>query len=109
MSFFLSHLISHRAHKTGLFDLSEGFRLLRDRGVPIHTKLLALALGVLLTLVLELLQVPLEMVVGFFLPFIGVGLDFAFDGVEFVLLPLLFASFLMPRLHRVPATQPARR
>ena len=101
----LSHLVAKSARRRGLLNFSEGFRMLRDREVPGRTKLAALTLGVLATALLEALEFPLEAVVAFFLPLIGEALDFAFDGIEFVILPLLFASLIVQRL----AIRPIRR
>ncbi len=102
MASLLTHFVARRAHKTGILNLSEGFRLLRDRQVPVRSKLLALGLGLLLTAILAALEVPLEAVVAFLLPFLGTALDIAVDGIEFLILPLLFAAIVIQRLHRDP-------
>lgn len=61
---------------------------------------MALGLGIMATAVLELAEVPLESVVAVFLPLVGEVLDFAFDGIEFVVLPMLLAAWFLPRLVR---------
>ncbi len=73
---------------------------MRDRGVPGRIKLLALFIGLLCTVLLELLEIPLETVVAVLLPFVGPAVDLAIDGAEFVLLPLLLAAAFMPHLQK---------
>jgi hypothetical protein len=86
--------------------------MLRDRNMSAGTKVLALALGVALTGGVVALELPLETIVGFFLPAIGVVTDALFDGAEMILGPLLFASMIMPHLaaaaqRRVTVAPPA--
>jgi hypothetical protein len=75
-----------------------GYALLRDRRVSIRSKLLALAGGVALTGMVELLQLPLESVFAFLLPLAGAATDIVIDGAELVVLPVLVATVLMPYL-----------
>ena len=54
-----------------------GLALLRDKRVPLKSKLLALGAGVV-----ELLQLPIESIVALVLPIIGAAGDLAIDGAE---------------------------
>ncbi len=97
---FLGRSVLHKAaareaHRRGWFDMRLGFALLRDKRVSILVKLAAIASGVTLTAILVALEVPIESLVGFLLPFLGFVLDFAVDGLEIVLLPLLFSSLFI--------------
>lgn len=79
-------------------NLSLGYALLRDRRVPIKTKLIALGIGAAGVGVVELLQIPIEGVVAVLLPFVGVAGDLALDGAEAVIGPVLIATMLLPHL-----------
>ncbi len=72
--------------------------MLRDRQVSLVAKLIALAFGVALTAMLLLLEIPLEGLLGLFLPFIGFAADVVVDGLEFLILPVLFAGLILPHL-----------
>jgi hypothetical protein len=75
-----------------------GYALLRDRRVPIRTKLIALGIGAATVGTIELLQLPIEGVVAMLLPFIGAAGDLALDGAEAVVGPVLIATLLLPYL-----------
>lgn len=75
-----------------------GYALLRDRRVPVRTKLIALGLGAAGIGVIELLQLPIEGLVAALLPFVGAAGDLALDGAEAVLGPVLIATLLLPYL-----------
>ena len=75
-----------------------GYALLRDRRVPIRTKLIALGIGAAGVGAIELLQLPVEGVLAALLPFIGAAGDLALDGAEAVIGPILIATFLLPYL-----------
>jgi hypothetical protein len=62
--------------------------------------MLALALGLFVTIALEAFEVPLETVVGALIPFLGLALDAVFDGLEFIVLPLLLAAAILPHLNK---------
>lgn len=73
-------------------DIRLGWALLRDRRVPIKTKAFALGAGVLLMIVLQVLEIPLEALTGIFaLPF---GLE---DWMEGVVWPVVFACAILSR------------
>jgi hypothetical protein len=78
--------------------LALGYALLRDRRVPIRTKLIALGLGAAGMGAIELLQLPVEGLVAALVPFVGAAGDLALDGAEAVLGPILIATLLMPHL-----------
>lgn len=95
---FAGRRAARKARDAGWLDVKLGFALMRDRRVPAGTKAMLLAVGFVLTAVLEGLEVPLEAVVGMVLPLLGLGLDVAVDGVEFFVLPALFASIMLTHL-----------
>lgn len=82
-----------------------GWTLFNTRDLPFSTKLFALALGAFFTLLLVLLEVPLEGIVTMLVPGFGLLSDLAFDGIEIFLLPFLFALLLLPSLAPKTATQ----
>ncbi|HEY6840653.1 MAG TPA: hypothetical protein VI114_05500 [Chthoniobacterales bacterium] len=75
-----------------------GYALLRDRRVPVRTKLIALGIGAASVGAIELLQLPVEGVVAALLPFIGAAGDLALDGAEAIVGPLLIATLILPHL-----------
>jgi hypothetical protein len=79
-------------------DIPLGYALLRDRRVSLRAKLVALGIGAAVVGGIELLQIPLEGVLAFLLPVVGVAGDVAIDGAEAVLGPVLVATLLMPYL-----------
>jgi hypothetical protein len=82
----------------GLLDIRFGISLLRDRTVPAARKLLALAMGGGLTLLLVTLELPIETLVAGLLNLFGFGLDMLLDGMEIVVFPLLIACLLLPHV-----------
>jgi hypothetical protein len=72
-----------------------GYALLRDRRVPIRTKLIALGIG---AATIELLQLPVEGVFSVLLSFIGAAGDLALDGAEALIGPVVIATLLLPLL-----------
>ena len=112
MGSFLFRALGHKAAKRamkrhtengGALDIKYGFSLFQDRTVPAPSKLLALAIGVAVTALLMSLEAPLELILGIFIPFIGVTSDFLVDGIEVILFPMLIACIVLPRLARKPA------
>jgi hypothetical protein len=79
-------------------NMTLGYALLRDRRVPIRTKLIALGMGAAAFGAVELLQLPVEGVVAALLPFIGAAGDLALDGAEAIIGPILIATLLLPHL-----------
>jgi hypothetical protein len=79
-------------------NMTLGYALLRDRRVPIRTKLIALGIGAAGVGAIELLQLPLEGVFAALLPFVGVAGDLTLDGAEAVIGPILIATLLLPHL-----------
>jgi hypothetical protein len=79
-------------------NITLGYALLRDRRVPIRTKLIALGIGAAGVGAIELLQIPIEGVVAALLPFIGAAGDLALDGAEAVVGPFVIATLLLPYL-----------
>ncbi|MBV8377291.1 MAG: hypothetical protein JO279_09835 [Verrucomicrobia bacterium] len=75
-----------------------GYALLRDRRVSIRAKLIALGIGAASVGAIELLELPVEGVLGALLPFVGAAGDLALDGAEAIIGPVLIASLLLPYL-----------
>jgi hypothetical protein len=78
-----------------------GYALLRDKRVPIRTKLIALGIGAAIVGTVEVLQLPVEGVIAALLPLIGAAGDLAVDTAEAILGPVLIATVLLP--HMAPA------
>ena len=89
-------------------NMTLGYALLRDRRVPIRTKLIALGIGAATIGAIELLQLPVEGVVAALLPFIGAAGDLALDGAEAIVGPLLIATLILPHLAPAQIVQQVR-
>jgi hypothetical protein len=89
-------------------NMTLGYALLRDRRVPIRTKLIALGIGAAGVGAIELLQLPVEGVVAALLPLIGAAGDLALDGAEAVIGPVLIAALLLPHLAPADLVQQIR-
>ena len=79
-------------------DFRLGVALFRDRRVPVPHKMMALALGVIILVSLNAMELPLDTLVAFLLPVIGAGIDLAFNGIENIIGPLLLAALLLPHV-----------
>ncbi len=80
-----------------MLDFGLGLALLRDRRVPIQSKLTALALGVVALVVLNTLELPVEMLIAALLNVPGIGIDLLIEGVEIIAGPLLFGALFLTR------------
>ena len=89
-------------------NMTLGYALLRDRRVPIRTKLIALGIGAAGVGAIELLQLPVEGVVAALLPLIGAAGDLALDGAEAIIGPVLIATLLLPHLAPADLVQQIR-
>ena len=89
-------------------NMTLGYALLRDRRVPIRTKLIALGIGAAGVGAFELIQLPVEGVVAALLPLIGAAGDLALDGAEAVIGPVLIATLLLPHLAPADLVQQIR-
>jgi len=95
------------ARRKGWIDIPGGFALMRDRAVPVGSKATALGLGFLLMLVLQALEFPLEAAVDAMSLGMAVPFTLAFDGLEFLILPILFGAAILSRMiPRVPTFRP---
>ena len=116
MSLFMRLFGSRVAHKAmqnhsqngGLLDVKFGFALLRDRRVPLLSKLLALGIGFALMYAIVALELPFETVLAALLPLFGIAFDFALDGMEMVAGPALLACLLLPHMAPKPIVQQIR-
>ena len=82
-------------------NMQLGYALLRDKRVPIRTKLIVLGIGAAIVGTVEVLQLPVEGVIAALLPLIGAAGDLAVDTAEAILGPVLIATVLLP--HMAPA------
>ena len=115
MNFILRLLGKNIMHKTvakhtqgSLLDIKLGFALLRDRRIPLGSKLIALAIGGALMAAFIALELPLEAVWAIVLPGLGLGLDGMLDGAEAVAGPVVFGSLLLPFLAPRPLVMQIR-
>jgi hypothetical protein len=85
-----------RIFQRSLLDVKLGFALMRDRRVPLRSKLAALLLGIGITGLVEFLELPVEGILSLLLPILGAAGDIVVDGAEMIAGPLLLASLLLP-------------
>ena len=86
------------ARRKGWIDIPGGLALLRDRNVPVGLKAKALGLGFLLMVVLQVLEFPLEAAAEAMTGLLATPLMLAFDGLEFLILPILFGAAILARI-----------
>jgi hypothetical protein len=83
-----------------MLDVKFGFALMRDHRIPLRSKAAALVLGLAITALVELLELPVEGLLSMLLPILGIAGDVVIDGAELIAGPLLLAAllpFLAPR------------
>lgn len=85
---------SLKSKSKGFFDIKLGFKLFRDRRVSQRAKFLSISFGCLLLAAMLALELPVETVLASLL--IGLPIDFALDGLEMVVAPVIFSSLLLP-------------
>ena len=100
---FLGERVAHKtlarnSHTGGFLDVKLGFAMLKDRRVPLRSKLLALGVGAGLIALLIGLEVPLEGVLAVVLPVIGPAADLLTNSLEAVIGTVGFASMLLPHV-----------
>ena len=81
-----------------MFDVRLGFALMRDRRVPLQSKLFAILIGLAVTGVVEFFELPIESILAMLLPFLGAVGDVVIGGAEAIAGPLLLAGVLLPFL-----------
>ncbi len=91
------------AKRRGWIDVPGGLSLMRDAAVPFGLKAQALGLGFVLMLVLEALEFPLEAAAEAMTGFLATPLIGAIDGLEFLILPVLFGAAILSRLAMRPS------
>lgn len=87
------HTVASNSHKNPL-DVRFGMALVRDKRVPIKSKLLAFGLGVALLALLLAFEVPVEWMVSLLAPIL-LPLEIGLDGFELIALPLLFTTLIV--------------
>ena len=85
------------ARRKGWIDVPGGLLLLRDPSVAFGLKARSLALGFGLMLLFQAFEFPLETLLDAMTGFLATPLMFAFDGLEFVVLPVLFGAAILSR------------
>jgi hypothetical protein len=93
---------------SGLLDWKLGGALLRDRRVPLLSKVAALAMGIAVVAVLEFIEIPVEEIVAL-VPFLGVLGDLALGGLEAIFIPLLLACLILPHIAPASVVEQIRR
>ena len=83
--------------RKGWIDVPGGLALMRDPSVALGSKVQALGLGFVLMLVLQALEFPVEALLDAMTGFLATPLMFAFDGLEFIALPILFGAAILAR------------
>jgi hypothetical protein len=88
------------AHQTkrGKLNPRLGLALLRDKRVPFRVKLKAVALALAGMLLLNILEIPAEMILMVALPLLGVPINIAWNGLENIVGPILLTALLLPFL-----------
>lgn len=84
--------------KRPLVDLRLGMALMKDRRVPLRSKLTAALMGLAITGIVEFLEIPIEGVIAAVLPIFGITSDVMIDGAEAIAGPLLLATALLPHI-----------
>jgi len=81
-----------------LLDMKFGFALMRDHRIPLRSKAMAVLLGLGITGLVEVLEIPVEGILSILMPILGAAGDVVIDGAELVAGPLILASLLLPFL-----------
>jgi hypothetical protein len=85
-----------RLFQTPILDIKLGFALMRDGRIPLRSKLLAVLIGLAVTGLVEILELPVEGVLSALLPILGIAGDAVIDGAELLAGPILLAHLLLP-------------
>lgn len=95
----VAHLMArHYIGEGKPLDLPLGMALFRDKRVPVASKMGAMAIGFAAMMVWNVLELPVEALVAFLLPLVGMGLEIAWNGAETIIGSLLFASLVLPHI-----------
>ncbi len=85
------------ARRKGWIDIPSGLAMMRDRNVPVAMKIQSLGIGFLLMVLLQALEFPLEALVEVMTGLLATPLMLAIDGLEFLILPVLFGAAILAR------------
>lgn len=97
MKRFPAHAAVGYARRKGWIDVPGGLALMRDPSVAFGQKASTLGLGFVLMLVLQAFEFPLEAAVDAMTGLLATPLMLAFDGLEAVILPVLFGAAILSR------------
>ena len=89
-------------------DFKLGVSLFRDRRVAVPYKMAALAIGFIGVILLNAVELPVETLLAMAVPVLGLGFDFALNGLEWIAGPLLMAAFALPHIAPKPLVQTVR-
>lgn len=84
--------------RNGKLNARFGLLLMRDKRVPASAKFKAILVAIIGMLLLNLLEVPVELLMAFALPGVGGLLDLVWNGTENVIGPILIAALTLPYL-----------
>jgi hypothetical protein len=85
------------ARRKGWIDIRGGLALLRSRDVPVGLKASSLGLGLALTLLLEAIEFPVELLLDGMTLGLATPILALIDGLEIITLPILFGAAILAR------------
>src|SRR5690349_6128108 len=95
----VAHLMArHYIGEGKPLDLRLGMGLFRDKRVPVAAKMGAMAIGFAAMMFWNVLELPVEALIAFLLPLVGMGIEIAWNGAETIIGSLLFASLALPHI-----------
>lgn len=100
--------LAKHSHSGGFLDIKLGFSMLKDRRVPMRSKLFAAGLAAGMIALLLALEFPLESLLAVVAPVVGFMADIMTDGLEAILGTVGVASILLPHLAPKLLTQQIR-
>jgi hypothetical protein len=99
----VAHLVARNYIGEGKpLDIPLGMALFRDKRVPVAAKMGAMAIGFAAMMLWNVLELPVEALIAFLLPLVGLGIEIAWNGAQTIIGSLLFASLALP--HIAPKT-----
>ncbi len=95
----VAHLMARNYMGEGKpLDLQLGIALFRDKRVPVAAKMGAMAIGFGAIMAWNVLELPVEALIAFLLPVVGLGIDIAWNGAQTIVGSLLFAGLALPHI-----------
>lgn len=98
----VAHVVGrHYVGENKPLDMKLGIALFRDRRIPVAAKMLGLGAGIAAMMAWNVLELPVEALIAFFVPF-GLPVEVAWNGAETFAGSLLFATLFLPHLAPKP-------